>query len=77
MKSSDQELFSLHQRRCVKCQRLHQGRTGQQTCVSYFRLLLMHEENMMLLYRLLTLEEWLERSSMELPPDPRDRRLVL
>ena len=77
MKSTGQHLFSLHQRRCVKCQRLHEVRTGQQTCISYFRLLCMHEDNMMLLYGLLTLHEWLERSSMDLPPDPRDRTLMV
>ena len=69
MKGTAQRLFSLHQRDCVKCQRLHEVRTGQMCDPTYFILLKIHEDNMKLLYGLTTLKEWLEEPWMNLPTE--------
>ena len=69
MKSTDQELFSLHQRRCVKCRWLKELRDDPLCPPPYPPILRIHEENMMLLYGRLTLLEWLKRTSRDLPEE--------
>ena len=67
MKGTDRELFLRHQRRCVKCRRLAEVRKGVKVSNGHFTLLLIHEANLLRLYRFSGAYKAMEGPPVELP----------